>query len=340
MQILVLGGTVFLSRAVAEEALRRGHDVTCLARGHSGSVPHGARAVVVDRDAASPEELRAAASTGSSYGPPEVVVDVARKPSHVQRAVAAWPDAHWVFVSTCSVYAEHRRPGGTVDTTPVLLPVATDEDPSTDPNLYGAMKVACERFVHDGTASSMSIRAGLIVGPGDPSGRFTYWPARIADGGEVLAPASPDDAVQVIDVRDLAVWIVDCAEAGRTGVYDGISPPVSRRTMLEEIAQGVASPGSEHVEFTWVPSDFLVRHKVEEWAGPRSLPLWIADPGWHGFMARDTSSAVEAGLRTRSFAETARDTLAWLRETPDAKVTGLTRAEESEVLGAWHTLGA
>ena len=212
MRLLVLGGTVFLSRAVAVEAVRRGHEVTCACRGESGSVPEGAAHVAWDRRDTAPSGL----VDGNGF---DAVVDVARHPSWVRSAVAAFPDAHWVFVSTISVYTDDSTPQGTVDTLPTHEPIHTDEDPASGPEVYGAMKVACEQAVTDGAGSSVVIRPGLIVGPGDRSGRFSYWPNRIAEGGEVLAPGSPDERVQVIDVRDLASWLVDCAESpGDRGV--------------------------------------------------------------------------------------------------------------------------
>ena len=330
MRILVLGGTAFLGRTVAEEAVRRGHDVTCACRGRSGPVADGARLVVWDREQAPPEELVTA-----RY---DAVVDVSRTPSHVRRAVTVLTDAHWLFVSTGNVYRTHDVIGGTPQSLPLLDTVTNDEEPSADPDAYGAMKVACEQLVTEGTASSMVVRAGLIVGPGDPSGRFAYWPARfdeaLRDGGEVLAPESSDDPVQLIDVRDLAAWVADSAEARRTGVFDGTSPPMSRRDFLAEVGRGVGADP----QLTWLPRGFLVEQKVAEWAGPRSVPLWIADPDWRGFMAHDVTASVEAGLAPRPVSETARDTLAWLRDHADAPVTGLTREEETAVLANWHTL--
>jgi len=230
MKLLVLGGTIFLSRAVAEEAVRRGHDVVCACRGTSGTVPDGARHVVLDRDADDPAVVL--------DGDFDAVVDVARHPSRVRSAVAALPDAHWVFVSTINVYPDNGTPGGHPGNLTLHDPIATDEDPASGPDVYGAMKVACEQIVTGGAGSSMVIRPGLIVGPGDLSGRYTYWPARLADGGEVLAPGAPEDPAQIIDVRDLA--------------------------------------------------------------------------------------------------DTARDTLAWFRATPDAEATGLTRDEEAELLAQWR----
>ncbi|MBE1874725.1 NAD-dependent epimerase/dehydratase family protein [Myceligenerans pegani] len=328
MKLLVLGGTVFLSRAVAAEAAARGHDVLCAARGLSGAVPDGVPLARWDRGHPVPAELAGAA--------PDAVVDVSRIPSHVRRAVAAFPGAHWTFVSTINVYDDVATPGGTPATLPLLDPIETDEDPASGPEVYGGMKVACEHAVRAGTAASVVIRPGLIAGPGDPSGRFTYWPARMAeaaaDGGPVLVPEPVDEPVQLIDVRDLARWIVDGAEAGTTGVFDGVGHPVPRSEILKQVADGVgAAP-----ELVPVTADVLKAHDVAPWSGDRSLPLWIGDPDWSGMLAHDASPSYDAGLRTRPVGETARDTLAWLRAEPDAKVTGLTRAEELELLGAVH----
>ena len=324
MRILVLGGTVFLSREVAARAVDRGHEVVCAARGSSGPVPDGARLVRWDRGEDPPAELVALR--------PDAVVDVARVPSYVRRAVAAFPDAHWTFVSTCNVYADEGVAGGTAGS-PVKEPLDEDADPASSPEAYGRMKVACERAVRDATRASFVVRAGLIVGPRDPSGRFAYWPAHVRaaveDGGPLLVPGDPDDPVQLIDVRDLADWILDAAEAGATGTYDGLGPSMTRRAFLAALVAGV---GAEP-EVRWVPTKRLVDAGVEEWAGPGSLPLWIGDPDWQGFMARDVSASLAAGLRTRPLVDTVRDTLAWLRSAPDATVTGLTRAEELDLLG-------
>jgi nucleoside-diphosphate-sugar epimerase len=194
------------------------------------------------------------------------------------------------------------------------------------------MKVACEQAVEAGAASATLVRPGLIVGPGDPTGRFGYWVERLADaavdGGPVLAPGSPEDPTQVVDVRDLAAWLVTCAEQRLDGTFDAIGPVVPRSSLLDQLADGVAV----RPELRWVPSDRLLALDVAEWAGPRSLPLWVASPEYAGMLAHDPEPAARAGLRHRSLAETAADTLAWLRATPDATRTGLTRAEEDDVL--------
>ena len=174
MKILVLGGSVFLSQAVAADALARGHDVTCSTRGASGPVPDGAAFVAWDRYADVPSEL-----ADATY---DAVVDVGRIPSWVRKGVAAWPDAHWVFVSTVNVYADDSIPNGRPGTVPLREPQYEDRDLKQDPESYGPMKVACEQLVRDGAASWTVIRPGLIVGPGDPTGRYTYWPVRLAEG--------------------------------------------------------------------------------------------------------------------------------------------------------------
>ncbi|MGH3306937.1 MAG: NAD-dependent epimerase/dehydratase family protein [Nocardioides sp.] len=329
MRLLVLGGTVFLSRAVAVEAVRRGHEVTCACRGESGSVPEGTTHVAWDRNDPAPSAL----VDGARF---DAVVDVARHPSWVRSAVAAFPEAHWVFVSTISVYTDDSTPNGTVDTLPTHEPIHTDEDPASGPDVYGAMKVACEQAVNEGAGSAVVIRPGLIVGPGDRSGRFSYWPDRIADGGEVLAPGSPDERVQVIDVRDLASWLVDCAESRAKGVFHGTGRAISRADFLEGVADGVGLDGPDR-RWTWVDQDFLAGHDVEPWDGPRSLPVWLPQPEYAWLMSVDVEPSYDAGLRTRPLADTARDTLAWLRGEPDAPVAGLDRSAEAVVLDAWRT---
>ncbi len=324
MRLLVLGGTVFLSRATAAEAVGRGHEVVCAARGTSGSAPDGAALVTWDRTRPVPEELMAAGF--------DAVVDVARHPSWLRSAVATFPSAHWAFVSTINVYVDESTPGGRPGSLPLREPIVDDVDLAVDMEAYGPMKVACEQIVQEGTASSMVIRPGLISGPGDPTGRYTYWPARLAHAGEVLAPGSPQDSVQIIDVRDLAAWIVDSAETGRTGVFDGIGPAALLADLLAETAAGV---GAEPT-WTWVDQDFLEAQGVEPWAGPDAVPLWLPRPAYDGMLAHDATPSLEAGLTLRPVAETARDTLAWTREHPDAPVSGITREREAELLAAWH----
>ena len=323
MRILVLGGTVFLSHAVAADAVRRGHQVTCASRGASGPVPEGADLVVWDRADPPPDGLRDAF---------DAVVDVARHPSRVRSALDRIPSAHWVFVSTVNVYADDSTPGGRPGTLPLRDPQPEDVDLSVDPEAYGPMKVACEQLVRDRAASWTIVRPGLIVGPGDPTGRFTYWPARLADGGEALAGGRPDDRMQVIDVRDLASWIVTCAERRTAGDYDAVGDVLPIGDLLAQVASGVGVTP----ELSWVPQEALAEQGVEPWMGPDALPLWLPRPEYDGLPAHDPAPSYAAGLVTRPVAETARDTLTWLRATPGAPVTGLLREKEAAVLAAWH----
>jgi 2'-hydroxyisoflavone reductase len=314
MKLLVLGGTRFLSREVAVQAVARGWDVTCACRGTSGPVPDGATHLPWDRADAPPAAI--------ADGGWDAVVDVARLPSQVRSAVAATSYAHWVFVSTVSVYADNSSPA----MEPLLEAVTEDVDLAVDPEAYGGMKVACEQVVQSGATTSVLARPGLIVGPGDPTGRFAHWPQRLARGGEVLAPGRPDDVVQVIDVRDLAAWLLVLAESRTTGTYDAVGEPVPLGELLAQVASGVGNPDPR---LTWVDSAFLEEQGVQPWAGEGSLPLWLPRPAYDGMLAHDPGPAVAAGLRLRPLAETAPACL-------DSPVTALTPEREAEVLAAWH----
>ena len=329
MRLLVLGGSVFLSRTVAQLGLQRGYDVTCASRGVSGAPPEGARHVTVDRD--DPDGL--APLAGERF---DAVVDVARRPSQVRRALDALSDTagHWTFVSTCNVYVDDATPGQRADTAPLREPAGPDADES-DPELYGPMKVVCEQAVTKARGDdAFIVRAGLIGGPHDETDRFAYWPLRLARGGEVLVPGDPEYLVQVIDVRDLAEWLLDAGVQRLTGTYDGIGETMPFGRFLERAAVGVrAQP-----RLTWVTPEFLTEQNVQHWMGERSLPLWLPLPEYAGFMTRDASSAYAAGLRCRDIAETARDTVAWEREVgrEHPVKAGLTEAEEADLLRAWH----
>lgn len=315
MRLLVLGGTRFLSREVATKAVARGWDVTCACRGESGTVPDGAEHLPWDRADEAPDAL--------SRGTWDAVVDVTRLPSHARRAVAATAGAHWVFVSTVSVYADNASPA----MEPLVEPITDDVDLSVDPEAYGGMKVACEQIVQERAASWLVARPGLIVGPGDPTGRFAHWPQRLARGGEVLAPGRPEDVVQVIDVRDLATWLVDVAEVRTTGTYDAVGTPMPLSELLERTAAGVGNPDPD---LTWVDSEFLEAQGVVPWAGEGSVPMWLPRPEYDGMLAHDPAPALAAGLRLRPVEETAPGCL-------DSSVHAISPEREAEVLAAWHS---
>lgn len=296
---LVLGGTVFLSRAVAEAALARGHEVVCVARGTSGPVPDGATLVTADRaDPAALDGLRGEQFDG--------VVDVARMSVPWVRSALdalAATARHWTFVSSISVYADHAEPRRTV-ASPLLEP--RDDGPADDPDAYGAVKVASENLVRDRLGDRALIaRAGLICGPGDASDRFGYWPARFARGGRALVPDVPEQPVQIIDVRDLAAWIVACGESATAGTFDAVGPRSTLRAVLDEVADAVGAPDLDRVPVA--PAD-LEAAGVAAWGGPRSLPLWLP-PSHLGLTDHDPGPASDAGLRCRPVDETARGAL-------------------------------
>ena len=327
MRLLVLGGTVYLSKAIAALAVSRGHDVAVAARGISGEPPRGARFVRVDRE--NSEGL--APLRGEVF---DAAVDVARVPVHVGRAldVLAPRVGHWTFLSSGSVYSDQSTPGQTADRASLLDPTPPD---SSDPDmrLYGSNKVACEGLVRERLSeSALIIRAGLIVGAGDPNDRFGYWPFRIAEDGEILAPGTPVDDVQFIDVRDLAGWVLDSAENGTAGTYDGSCPPIPRQRFLDEIAEAMRTQPT----FTWVPQDFLQEHGINPWAGDDSLGLWLPVPQYRGFLSRDTTASVTAGMKIRPLGETARDYRLAAKEAPPTLLANLPREKEAAVLAAWH----
>ena len=326
--ILILGGTSWLGGAVAARALALGHEVTCLARGESGQVPQGARLVRADRsDPAAYAGLPARASW-------DLVVDVARQPGHVRGAVAALAErsAHWAFVSSCSVYARHDEPGA--DESAALLP-ALDSDVAA-PEQYGEGKVACERAVLAARAGAALVaRSGLIVGRGDPSDRFGYWVGRFAqaaqDGGAVLVPDHPGQKVQWVDVVDLAAWLVSAGLSGTTGVHNAVGPATPLGQVLDTAAR-VARFAGDVVRADGVT---LGRLQIQEFMGPRSLPLWLADPEWQAFMDRSGASAARAGLRSRPLEDTMADSLAWEQTLGTDRTrsrAGLDRVDELAVI--------
>ncbi|MEV1159649.1 NAD-dependent epimerase/dehydratase family protein [Micromonospora chokoriensis] len=335
MRILILGGTRFLGRAVAQLAVAQGHDVTCAARGVSGAVPAGATLVPVDRD--DPDALVPLAGDGF-----DAVVDVTRQVSHARHALAALADhvGHWSFVSTISVYADNTTPGQTAVDAPVLAAAPPDVDGPVGPDhrWYGECKVSIEQAVRQrvGVDRSFICRAGLIVGVEDPSDRFPYWVRRLAAGGEILAPGRPTDSVQFVDVADLASWLLHAAGTRLRGTYDGIGPAMTRADFLAGVAAGldVADPA-----LTWVDQDFLTSHDVREWSGERALPLWVRLPESGGLMDRDARPALAAGLAVRPLSDTVRATASWMAAQPDAvRQGGLDPADEAAVLREWQAV--
>jgi 2'-hydroxyisoflavone reductase len=340
MRILVLGGTAWLGRNIVAAAVSAGHEVTALARGEAGDPPRGARFVAADRD----RDDAFAGLAGESW---DAVIDVSRQPGQVRRAIATLAErtAHWVFVSSASVYADSTRIGA--DESAELLP-PLDGDVMETMETYGSAKVSCEQYVLDGVGPDRALiaRVSLIGGPGDWSGRTGYWPRRFArpsnPEGRVLIPDAPDVPVQVLDVRDLASWLVRAAGGGSSEVGSAGRGSAGRGSAGIANAGGPTHTFAEHLEtvrdvtgFTgsWevAGEDWLAEHEVEPWMGPRSLPHWLPAETI-ALNAHDLSRAASLGLRTRPLAETLADTLAWELSEPGERRAGLTDDDERALL--------
>ena len=301
MRTLVLGGTSFLSAAVAQSALDAGHEVVCLARGETGGFPLGCTPVVADRRWGS---VVYSALEGSF----DSVIDVATRPAFVIEALTALASraGHWTYVSSCSVYARHDEPWA--DESAGVVDPLDDGDPDAPADFAGLKsrsELACREALGDRVHI---VRPGLIIGPADPSDRFGYWPARLRrePDSPVVVPDDPDAVVQMIDVRDVAEWILRCAEREVVGVHNVTGPSVGLVEVLESIADVCEFTG----EFVPVSPTVLREHGVTYWSGPDSLPLWIPSGGdLDAFGRRDASAAWDAGLDVRRMAESTRDVL-------------------------------
>jgi 2'-hydroxyisoflavone reductase len=331
MKLLVLGGTVFLGRHVVQAALERGHDVAILTRGrHGKALFPGVERLVGDRDG----DL--CALRGRRF---DAVVDCSGfTAAQVARSAEALGDGapHYVFVSSISAYAAFA-PDTLYDE---RAPLAQGDAG------YGARKARAEEAIAAAMPGRVAIvRPGLIVGPHDPTGRFTYWPQRVARGGEVLAPGRPARPVQFIDARDLAPWLVHLAEARATGAFNAVGPRLPMAEFLDacRCACLVGTPGD--ARFTWIADETLLALGVAPWTG---LPLWLpeSDPAFGGMMLADLARARAAGLVTRAAHDTIVDTLAWSRDPPEPdaetgqRVATLTAGREAECLGAVATAAA
>lgn len=315
-RVLILGGTGWLGREVARRWVGAGAEVVCLARGRSGEVPDGARLVAADR-------TDPGAFAGLS-GHWDEVVEFAYEPELVRPAIDALADraGHWTLVSTISVYASNDEVGA--DESAALV------DP-TDLTDYAHAKVAAERATLERLAGRLLIaRPGLIVGPGDPSDRFGYWPARLARGGRVLAPTVENRWAQVIDVADLAAWLADAGGRGVTGCFNVTGHPVPFAELLARAVEVTGFDGEmEQASDAW-----LLERGVRYWAGPRSLPLWLPADA-EGFSRRSVEAFLSEGGTLRPLRETLEATLDDERERglDRHRRSGLAAGDEEQLLG-------
>jgi 2'-hydroxyisoflavone reductase len=326
MDALLLGGPLFLGRHVIDALRAAGHRVTMLNRGKTNPelFPDVERLIGDRRSDVS-------ALKGRSW---DVVVDTsAYFPGDVRRVMDALGDGagHYTFVSTISVYADESTPG--MDETAAVGHI---DDPETDQltgESYGPLKALCEAAAEAAMPGRVAnVRPGLIVGPNDPSDRFTYWVRRMAGGGDVLAPDRPDMPVQVIDVRDLAEWIVRLAESGTAGVFNATGPATPHR--FDTVLDACRDAAGTEARIVWVDEAWLVEQKVAPWM---ELPLWLpAGQGYDGLSAVDVSRAVAAGLTFRPLADTCAATLAWDRTRDGSGMDAqLSSERETELLEAW-----
>ena len=334
-RFLILGGTGFIGPHTVRYAVERGHEVTIFTRGRADADLPDVERLVGDRNG----DL--SALEGRSW---DVVFDNnCQNYLWAQFSTELLKDAaeQYIFVSSISAYAIEGMNFQHKDR--VLWEPAVPEDyPRFEPPEgwkdgddapYGLMKRLSEDISHAAFPGRTTvIRPGLIVGPDDPTDRFTYWPVRIEEGGEVLAPGNPDHSNQIIDQRDLTEWTVRVAEEGVMGDFNATGP--ESRLSMAEMLYGIRAVTTRPVKFTWVPSDFLEAHDARPW---RDLPSWV--PG-DELMYVDVSRAVAAGLTFRPLADTVRDTLDWNRTRPASEReqprAGMSRAKERAVLEAWH----
>lgn len=323
----MVGGTRFIGRHVVEQALTRGHEVTIFHRGRTGNDLFADDARVQRRTGDRDEDLSALA-TGSW----DATVDTcAYVPRQVHRLADALRErgGHHLLVSSVSAYRSPEAGGFTED-----APLAELADPHTEEvtdTTYGGLKVLCERAAsqrHGG--STLLVRPTYVVGPDDYTWRFPWWVSRLARGGEVLAPGPADAPAQVIDVRDMASWMVRLLEDGRSGAFHAVSPapPFTWAEQLETIRSAVAPAGTQ---LTWVDGDFLLGEGVDG----EALPLWSAGDPDVLMMAADPSRAYATGLHPRPLADTVRDTLAWTGRVARPEDTGMSAAREQELLARW-----
>ena len=325
MKILILGGKRFLGVALVEAMLQAGHTPTLFNRGQTNpDLFPKVKTLIGDRE----KDLSAL-----KWRKWDAVIDTSGYLPRVVRESAQMLSnkcGTYVFISTVSVYKDFRNPDIMEN-----YPVAELDDP-TDENYtgpsYGPLKALCEYEIQQNFKGNLIvIRPGLIVGPNDPTDRFTYWPWRVAQGGKVLTPGPPSADLQFIDVRDLANFILNLIQQNASGVYNAVGPrnPANFGSLLVACREAAGSDAS----FTWADERFLLEEGITPWV---DLPLWLpnSDPNFTGFNSINNSKAVKAGLTFKPLSETVNDTLDWIKTRPPVKKlkVGLTLKKEAELI--------
>ncbi len=330
LRILILGGTGFIGPYQVQYALDRKHTVTLFNRGKTNSTlfPKVAR-LVGDRNLPDGHDAL-------KKGTWDVVIDnPTANPTWVRGAGEALKGrvGHYMFISTISVFSDNSKP---VDENgPLNTP--SDIDAPFNAQAYGSNKVRCENEAKNQFGENVTVvRPGLIVGPGDLSDRFSYWPVRIDKGGEILAPGTPNDPVQYVDAQDLSQWIVRLAESRTMGIFNATGPKTP--TTIAEMLYGIKAVTTSNASFTWVPAEFLAQKQVRAWS---DMPVWVPPSGrTAGFARVNCNKAYNAGLTFRPLADTAKDTLTWYHGRPAAEQekarAGLAPDKEKTVLAEWH----
>ena len=336
IRLLILGGTGFIGPHQVRYAVERGHQVTIYNRGRNPGMFPGVEELTGDRAVADYRSLAgrqwdAVIDNSASAGP--------TAPQWVKDAAAVLKDSvgQYLFISTRSVFADLSAVPATVDA-PVLTPRNTSGWQEGRPYTYGLGKALAEKEALAAFGARTTIvRPGLIVGPGDETDRFTYWPVRIERGGEILAPGDPEhDRIQVIDVRDLCDWAVRLCEQKTFGTFMGVGPKNGRS--VAEMLYGIAAVVTAPLSWTWVEREFLVARQVRPY---QEMPVWRPPtPGYEGFARFDLTREVGAGLTFRSLADTAVATLEYhhsrLADRQATLRAGLRADREVEVLREWH----
>jgi 2'-hydroxyisoflavone reductase len=335
LSILVLGGTKFLGVHIVELALKHGHTVTLFNRGKTNAdlfpqLEH----LKGDRDAQL-DSLKGkrwdAVIDDSGYVPRHVRLSAELLAPNVQR---------YLFISTISVYASFAQANS--EDSP-LGKIADETTEKVDGGAYGPLKALCEKAAEAAMPGRVTVvRPGLIVGPRDPTDRFTYWPARAARGGEMAAPGTAKDRIQFIDSRDLAAFALNLVETQTVGTFNATSPPgmfsMGDLVQASITAANAAVKPAPAPRAVWLPADFLEKEKVQPWS---DMPVWIPESGeYAAFAEANVSKAMRAGMSIRAIQPTVNDTLAWHLQRPEAEraklAAGLTPEREQELLKTWQ----